>query len=353
MNLISTTDASRVEQRLNDILAGRWDAPDLVHVGHSIRNFVMLGGKRLRPQLCIWAYNATASDKNAASDTVIDIACAWELFHAFLLVHDDLIDNAASRRGGATLHGELDAQFAAIGRPIGRNLAIVAGDLLFGRAVQIFHDLEVSPSLYRRLLRLFSRITCTTGMGQAMDIHQSNIPLDEVCQETLLREYHWKTAAYTFEGPILSGALMAGLDDNAAAALSRFAQAIGQAYQIQNDILDLHAPASEGCDLVQQKRTLTLIRARRGMSPRQRNRFDRDFTAIASANGHAVALAEGVRCQLLAAGAIDQSRRLVDEFLGAARAATRDDDLPPVARAALAELLDLLQLRYFIPQCAD
>ena len=84
------------------------------------------------------------------------------------------------------------------------------------------------------------------------------------------RQYHWKTAAYTFEGPMLSGALLAGLGEPAGGPCPPSPCALGQAYQLQNDLVDLGGAAHEGCDLVQGKRTVTLLRARSAMPDGQR-----------------------------------------------------------------------------------
>jgi geranylgeranyl diphosphate synthase type I len=309
-----------------------------------ISRYVMRGGKRLRPQLCLWAF-ASLCD-SPLTDAVLDVACAWEIFHAFLLVHDDLIDVADTRREIPSLHRQL--QSLDHDRPqFGQNMAIVAGDLLFGASIRLLAEMQLDPQLQVQLIRLFSRIACTTGLGQAIDLFQAQMPVSSVCEAVLLCEYDWKTAAYTFEGPLLSGAILAGADRASQSALSSFARAIGQAYQLQNDLQDLSVPAHEGCDLMQAKRTVSLMRARANMSPDHRTRFDQQLDAIASANGHAVQLAEQLRLDLCASGAIELTRRMIAELLNAARSATDSPALPVRLSRALNGLADTLEQSYF------
>lgn len=328
----------------------------------TIRQFVLDGGKRVRPQLCLWAYQNARADVgrpgDAAPAVALDVACAWEVFHAFLLCHDDIIDGADRRRGRPTLHHRL-ASLDGGSVVFGSHLGIVAGDLLCVGAMRLLHGLDLdaaagggpplSAKAYQHILRLFSRVACETGFGQAIDICQSHVPIGDVDEGLVLQGYHWKTAAYTFEGPMLSGALLAGLADAARPAVSRFALAVGQAYQLHNDLLDLRTTAHDGCDLVQGKRTPTLLRARQAMPPARRRAFDERVAAVAAGDGRAVALAEELRQELLADGAVGRTQAVVEQLLDEARRAAEDPALPPRFGGALAGLLAGMSARYFAP----
>ena len=389
LNLLSDEDLAGLELHLRRVLAralapaddsqadsqahARADAPAGVSpLRDAVSAYVLHGGKRLRPQLCVWTFRCAvggrewvvggeereAREENAARPSppttyslpptpLLDLACAWELFHAFLLVHDDIIDGADRRRDRPSLHRHLQSLDSDCAR-FGVNLGIVAGDLLFGAAMRLWHEADLPPDQYRAALRLFSRIACTTGFGQAVDIVQGHVPLDEVREHTLLREYHWKTAAYTFEGPMLTAAILAGLGEGARAAISRFALALGQAYQLHNDVADLLAPAHEGCDLVQGKRTVTLIRARAAMAGPDRRSLDRRLDELGGVGGReGVRLAETLRRELISQGAAGRTRALVDEFLLTAAAAARDPALPPALATGLTGLLGTLRHGYF------
>jgi geranylgeranyl diphosphate synthase type I len=359
LKLLSGDQLRQIESHLDMLLARLFAAEGLAPVNEMIRDHVLSGGKRIRPQLCVWTYQQAAGSGQSAvwnpelpgaccslPTSLLDLSCAWELFHAFLLAHDDIIDNADTRRDRPSLHRQL-ASLDGNTHQFGANLGIVAGDLMFSAAMQLWHEIDLPADVYRQELKLFSRIACMTGFGQAIDICQSHAEIDSINEALLLKEYHWKTAAYTFEGPMLSAAILAGMSQDAQAAISRFALALGQAYQLQNDLLDLSQPARAGGDLVQGKRTVTLIRARAAMPEMLRLQFDRRLNQLRHANGQAIALAESLRAELRNSDAIEQTHRLIDEFLTAAARAASDAALPSPLASAMSGLLESLQTQYF------
>ncbi|MDW8261536.1 MAG: polyprenyl synthetase family protein [Phycisphaerales bacterium] len=359
--LVSETQRSQIDRHLHRVIDRLLSAEGLESMTGMIRSWVLAGGKRIRPQLCIWTFQhslptATGGGATAVAQAalagdelpalLLDAACAWELFHAFLLTHDDIIDSALTRRQQGALHRQLAALDHNCPK-FGTNLGIVAGDLLFSAAVRLWHELDAPADQYRDLLKLFSRVATVTGFGQAIDICQSHAPLEAVDEQTLLREYLWKTAAYTFEGPMLSGAILAGVDEEARSAISSFALALGQAYQLQNDLLDLRSQVHEGCDLLQGKRTVALISARLQMDDERRRKLDCDLAALQRDPPGAVALADRIRHELLAAGAEVQARAKIAHFLTAAVEAARSKRLPESLRGAMGELLKSLSTGYF------
>ena len=389
MRLLEAKHLDAIDTHLDLLLGRLLESDDLGEFRDAIRCYVMRGGKRIRPQLTIWTYlhcgevlaDGLASRPVGLVDAsagfadpkviayrsvapsvsgsfvdrsglplprpLLDMACAWELFHAFLLIHDDIIDGSDLRRDQPALHRQLQCLDSNSPR-FGMNLGIVAGDLLFSATMRLWADLDLPGSMYRRALRMFTRVATTTGFGQAIDIVQSHVPLAHVAESTLLREYHWKTAAYTFEGPMLSAAIFAGLDDAAGEAISTFSLALGQAYQLQNDLIDLAREAAEGCDLVEAKRTVTLMRARAGLADGQRTDFDRRLREIEQGAGASLQLAEQFRLDLIERGAAQETRVLIDEFLDTARAAAADPALPPELGTATSALLDALTAQYFV-----
>jgi geranylgeranyl diphosphate synthase type I len=344
LTLISPADQLRIEQHLGCSAGRLLHAEGVAHLEplvNCIRSYVLRGGKRIRPQLCLWSFASIAGAP--ITDCLLDVACAWEIFHAFLLVHDDVIDVADTRRQIPSLHRQLQS-LDHDSPQFGQNMAIVAGDLLFGASIRLLAEMNIDPVQQIQLIRLFSRIACTTGLGQAIDLFQSQMPLAGVSEEVLLREYDWKTAAYTFEGPLLSGAIMAGADIETQAILSRFARAIGQAYQLHNDLADLSQPAHEGCDVVQGKRTISLMRARANMSVEHRRQFDERLNAIPSANGQAIQLAEQLRLDLCNSGAVSQTQCIIKRLLNDARNSAGGGG---GLSKSLASLVDSLQNNYF------
>ena len=309
-------------------------------VDHVLRG----GGKRVRPQLCCWTCGLFGGD--ATSEAALDVACGWELFHAFLLVHDDIIDASARRRGRPSLHRAL-AALDGDSAIFGTNLGIVAGDLLFAAAMRLWHgideeaDDDLPPETRRRLLRLTGRVAVETGAGQAADVTFAHTPVDRADERAVLAGYHAKTAAYTFEGPMLCGAILAGAADADRGRIRRFATALGRAYQLQNDLIDLAAPAVLGGDLEQGKRTVTLLRGWHASDDGGRRAMRADLREIEAASPDRLAAAERLRCRLHDVGAVDSTRRLVADLLADAESAAVG--LAPGVRG----LLETLRASYF------
>ena len=149
--------AARVDVRLDEFLAAerdRWTSFDneLAHPIEEIRRLVLSGGKRLRPAFCHWGYVGAGGGDNDPLD--IDAGAAFELMHAFALFHDDVMDDADSRRGQPTTHTVAAAEHAQNGwagesRRFGEGVAILVGDLAFVYADQLLEgaSLEASENL--------------------------------------------------------------------------------------------------------------------------------------------------------------------------------------------------------------
>ncbi|MGC4031224.1 MAG: polyprenyl synthetase family protein [Tepidisphaeraceae bacterium] len=307
--------------------------------------YVQAGGKRIRPHLVLWTYTHAVEGDRPTPKSALDVAAAWELFHAFLLIHDDIIDGSDCRRGLPALHRQLQSLDSDSPR-FGVNLGIVAGDLLYAWTNRILAGLDVPATAFRDLHRLFARIATTTGLGQVEDVLRSHEPIAHRSEATLLQEYHWKTAAYTFEGPMLSAAILAGLPDAAHAAVSRFALCLGQAYQMQNDLLDLIRPVGRGSDLVEGEHTYTLLKAREFLCDGDRERFDHDFAEVVASDGRAIELAESVRRRMLDTPAVAATHDRIQSLLGDCLADTAA--LPPCLVGAMTASLGALRKRYFV-----
>ena len=347
MHLLPESTRRRLDAHLRERLDRLIDADRLGPLAAALKDYVLVGGKRLRPQLCLWTMRHCG--EGDISEAALDVACGWELFHAFLLVHDDIIDAADERRDRPSLHRSL-AALDGDSRAFGVNLGIVAGDLLFAAALSLWHEADLRGQTLRDALRLFSRVALETGVGQAADIAMGHAPLSRIGEAAVLRGYHGKTAAYTFEGPMLSGAILAGASDAARRRLSQFGVALGQAYQLHNDLLDLSSPAHDGCDLAQGKRTLTLVQARGLMGDAGRRELDARVASIRPGEAGAGDQAEELRTLLYAVGAVDATRRSMADLLDQARRAAADACLPPKLGPALAGLLMELQASYFNAQ---
>jgi len=221
-----------------------WINPDApAGLGQAMRYAVLDGGKRLRPMLVLAAREAVA---NGVKDDVLDAAalraaCAVELIHAYSLVHDDMpcMDNDVLRRGKPTVH----VQF-------GEAQALLAGDALQALAFELLTPENQSPSssgvlanipdgVQARLCRLLAKAAGFNGMagGQAIDLASVGLALDE---HQLREMHHLKTGAL-LEASVMMGAACGHTTDHAWECLRRFGRAIGLAFQVVDDILDVTA----------------------------------------------------------------------------------------------------------------
>lgn len=214
----------------------------------SMRYSLLAGGKRLRPILCI----ATCELLGGTLEMAMPTACALEMIHTMSLIHDDLpsMDNDDYRRGKLTNH-----------KVYGEEIAILAGDGLLAYAFEFvaLNTRDVSPQQLLKVVARLGRAVSAAGLvgGQVVDLESEGNP--DVTIETLNFIHAHKTGAL-LEASVLSGADLANANEAQLTGLKTFAQNIGLAFQIIDDILDITATREElgktaGKDLTAQKAT--------------------------------------------------------------------------------------------------
>jgi farnesyl diphosphate synthase len=223
----STERLGRVEQALSTWVVA--DAP--AGLGEAMRYAVLDGGKRLRPLLVMAASEAVGGNAHAA----LRAACAAELIHAYSLVHDDMpcMDNDVLRRGKPTVH----VQF-------GQAQALLAGDALQALAFELLapDDDSVPGATQAALCRLLARSAGHAGMagGQAIDLASVGLNLDE----TQLREMHRRKTGALLQASVMMGAACGAPAPGARDALRDYGAAMGLAFQVVDDILDVTADSA-------------------------------------------------------------------------------------------------------------
>ena len=217
----------------------------------AMRYSVFNGGKRIRPLLCFAAADAIAESNEATGI----VAAAIEMIHAYSLIHDDLpaMDNDDLRRGKATCHIQFDEA-----------TAVLAGDALQALAFETLSKLEDIPSQTAiELVQLLSAHSGCAGMaaGQAIDLAATGHSLS--LEQLKLMHAH-KTGAL-IEASVLMGAVSTGkATSQQRNALTEFARAIGLAFQIQDDIIDVESSThqlgkQQGSDIANGKPTYTSL----------------------------------------------------------------------------------------------
>jgi geranylgeranyl diphosphate synthase type I len=187
--------------------------------------------------------------------------------HDFLLVHDDVIDRSDLRRGKPTLHRLFNKALSlAGGNEMGSSLSIAAGDIISALAIDAFLAIDESPARKEKALKKFTDSVMFTGCGEFIDVASGIQKIEKISQREVFRIYTLKTAKYTFEGPMLIGAALAGAQKKELERLSRIGILLGQAFQIQDDLLDMFSSSKEIgkpvlSDLNESKKTLPAWKA--------------------------------------------------------------------------------------------
>jgi len=228
MKLAEFDSWMRVEAEAVETALQAWvpaDAP--AGLGHAMRYGVLDGGKRVRPLLVLAASQAVHGPREAA----MRAACAVELIHAYSLVHDDMpcMDNDVLRRGKPTVH----VQF-------GEAQAMLAGDAMQALAFEVLtpdDNPEMPAALQARLCSLLARSAGHAGMagGQAIDLASIGQPLDEHA----LRDMHHRKTGALLQASVLMGAACGNATPAQWAALADYGDALGLAFQVVDDILDV------------------------------------------------------------------------------------------------------------------
>jgi farnesyl diphosphate synthase len=220
----------RVEQALSSGIALHSPAD----LGAAMRYAVLDGGKRLRPLLVLATAEAVGDAPN--SPAALKAACAIELIHAYSLVHDDMpcMDNDVLRRGKPTVH----VQF-------GEAQALLAGDALQTLAFEFLtpQDASVSAAVQAACVGLLARASGYQGMagGQAIDLASVGQRLTE---DQLRQMHRLKTGALLLCSVQMGAACVAGVPAPVQAALQRFGEALGLAFQVVDDVLDVTADSA-------------------------------------------------------------------------------------------------------------
>ncbi len=233
----------------------------------ALEDFVLSGGKRLRPAFAYWGWRAVASGE--PDSEALLLFSALELLHACALLHDDVIDDSSTRRGRPTTH----VRFAALHRDrgwrgsperFGTSAAILVGDLALAWADDIVAGLELDPDARRRIRRVWADIRTEVLGGQYLDIVAEASAAESIASAMNVDTY--KTACYTVARPLQLGVAAAADRPEVQAAFAEFGTDLGVAFQLRDDVLGVFGDPEvtgkpSGDDLRSGKRTVLLAEA--------------------------------------------------------------------------------------------
>ena len=331
--------AKRVDARMEELLAAetlRWTAVDasLGEPFSALRDLVLAGGKRLRPAFCLWAF--VGAGGSADDQRVVDAGAALELLHVFALVHDDVMDASATRRGRDTIHVDFAGRHERAGwrgehRRFGEGVAILVGDLAFVYADQLMHD---AP---QPVVDVFNELRIEVNVGQYLDLRGAVDGTTDAPAAQRIALY--KSAKYTVERPLHLGAALAGRLEALREPLSAFGVPLGEAFQLRDDVLGAFGDETltgkpVGEDIREGKPT----RLRAWAVERA---TDADAGLLASHYGAAGLDAAGVaevQRVMVDTGALDRAEAEISALVHRATTSLAAAPLTAEARARLAEL---------------
>lgn len=214
-----------------------------------IRYLMQLGGKRIRPVLCLLSYSLFKTDW----EKVVPTALSIEIFHNFTLMHDDIMDKAPLRRGKQTVHEKWND-----------NIAILSGDVMLVNAYQYLNQCQhLSLGEYQHLITRFNRTAAEVCEGQQMDMNfesRSTVTVDEYIEMIRLK------TSVLIGLSMEMGGILAGVDNVKAKILYEIGECIGLGFQLKDDLLDVYGDPEKfgkqvGGDILANKKTYLLIRA--------------------------------------------------------------------------------------------
>jgi len=326
------------------------ETPEMAELVDNAGQLATRGGKRLRPALLYYAYRACGG---RSPREVLPLALAVELLHTYLLIHDDIMDHAEVRRGEPAAHVRFREAHRGRGwrgdsQDFGRSVAILLGDLAHSWAVELFSAalLEVADRPRAdELRRTFSAMCEEVIGGQYLDLLVALRRGTEAQagEEELTRVLRLKSGRYTAERPVELGAILAGASPEARAALSRYGAAIGEAFQLQDDLLGTFGDAETvgkpvGADLAEGKFTFLIFHALEAAAPPERQALE---AALGRPNLQGDEVAR-MRRLIEETGARRKVTAMVESRLATARDALAGLDLAPEGRLFLEGLIDEL-----------
>lgn len=335
----------RVEAAVDEFLERerlRWSAldPALEEPLRALRELVLNGGKRLRPTFCHWGFVAAGGDPD--DPRIVEAGAAFEMFQAFALIHDDVMDGSAVRRGAPAVHRRFMSahrQLHGTGEPrrFGEGVAIVVGDLAFVYADQLLPRGPVEVD------RVWDELRIELNAGQYLDLMGTATARRDRAGSRRIARY--KSGKYTIERPLQLGAALAGGHQVLAEPLSRYGDPLGEAFQLRDDVLGAFGDAAltgkpVGDDLREGKPTLLLSIAHENASRSQLELLARVGDTDLDDQG-----VEAIQTVLSDTGAVAAVEREISDLVTRAVAAIDPMPAAPDAKLALRDLADFVVAR--------
>ena len=297
-----------------------------------IKDFVLRAGKRLRPAFIYFAYKACGGKDEEA---VIYTAQVSEFLHTMGIIHDDIIDQSEKRRGKTAIH-----------KSLGINTAILAGDLCFAFADEIFTHSTFEEKIIRKARRIYDLSMQEAIFGQYLDVLAPEEK--KIDEEKIMKILEYKSGKYTIERPLHLGAVLADAPQEASEVFSCYGIPLGIAFQIQDDILGMFGKEkkigkSTDSDLKEGKKTLLVIKALEKLKGEEKKKFLR---LLGNKNCRLEDL-EWIRKMIRKTGALDYSRELAKNLIKKANKALKNYSFQKEGKQYLLGIADYMLARKY------
>ncbi|MBG6138209.1 polyprenyl synthetase family protein [Longispora fulva] len=312
----------------------------LLPVADALTEFVLGGGKRMRPAFAYWGFVGAGGQD---TDAVVACLSSLELVQASALIHDDVMDASDTRRGLPAIHRRFADRHAAEGwagdsEAFGRAAAILLGDLCLAWSDELFDGAGVDTVAVARARPVFDEMRTEVMAGQYLDVLA--VATRDTSVERASKIAVYKSAKYTIERPILMGGALAGADDALLKCYSAYGLPLGEAFQLRDDELGVFGDPAvtgkpAGDDLREGKRTYLVAAAMAAGSPAQREVVstllgdpDLDDRGVAA-----------LREVIVSTGALATVEARISELTAAAHDALDGAPVEPGAHAVLTDLI--------------
>jgi len=268
---------AEIDQRLKKyfdqkILAAKKIDPIYTKLLVDMQKYILRGGKRLRPTLMILGYRAAGG---ADVGKALDAALALEIFHNFVLIHDDVMDGDTTRYGGLNITGIYERRLQhnlspARARHTAESIAILAGELNEAFTFDVLANLNATPDVKFAMMNHFQRILFETGAGQQLDVLSQT--RKQLNLKNIDKVNYYKTAQYTITSPLQLGVIFNGDANGLLNSFSEFGRELGEAFQLTDDLLGMFGSSRQtgkpvGSDIREGKQTLLMFYAKRLCKP--------------------------------------------------------------------------------------
>ncbi len=347
-------DTTEVRRRVDDAITrqldlGRADLADLMPEAHDLLAAIgalMAGGKRLRPLFLHLGYRAAGRPDDAAA---VELAASVEFLQAAALIHDDVIDRSATRRGVPTVHTALAAAHRDRGwegdaERFGEAGAILAGNLCLGWSQARYAGCGLSADDLARARPAFDLMHTQLMAGQYLDVVEAARPWSQLSAaqriDQATRVITYKSAKYSIQHPLLIGAQAGGVSGAALDALGDYGLALGIAFQLRDDLLGIFGDPAEtgkpaGDDLREGKRTVLIAHTLAGCAEPEQAYVERAL----GDPGLDDAAIEKLRDVIRRSGAVARVEAAIAQHAGDAAAALDRVGVDPEAATVLREMI--------------